>query len=76
MRSDVSNILLQKSAISFFVSEYPLLSLIVAKIRFLYSTKNMFWTFFLFCLLLYWDVFSVIALKKVFQYAGSYPNFQ
>ena len=37
---DVSSILFQKVAISFFASEYPSLSLIVAEIRFLYVGKK------------------------------------
>ena len=45
-KSDVSSILLQK-AISFFVCEYPFLSLIVAKIRFcMLATKSRCFEFF------------------------------
>ena len=45
-KSDLSSILLQK-AISFFVREYPFLSLIVAKIRFcMLATKSRCFEFF------------------------------
>ena len=60
-KSDVSSILLQK-AISFFVCEYPFLSLIVAKIRFcMLATKSRCFEFFV----RKKSVFAFLLLKHV-----------